>query len=92
MKNKLIALVALGLLTVACVEKHEPQQTVQSGNFQVEYLFENQGCKAYRFLDGGRYIYYTDCSGKTEYDYTVTTRAGKTTTTRTEHVQNSTSK
>lgn len=75
--KKLGLLLVLAVALVSC--KEAPQATVQSGNFQVEYLFENDGCKAYRFQDGGRYIYYTDCSGKTEYSYSS---GGKNSTTK----------
>ena len=30
---------------------------------QVEYLFEHEGCKVYRFMDMGHYIYFTNCEG-----------------------------
>lgn len=80
----LLSLVLVGLSSC----KKAPQETVQSGNFEVEYLFEKDGCKAYRFLDGGTYIYYTDCSGKTEYTRTI--HSGKT--HYTQKIQSSTSK
>ena len=75
--KKILTLIILVLVTVSC--KKDPQSTVQKGNFIVEYLFENDGCKAYRFKDGKRYIYYTDCSGRTEYQYQVSN--GKSSTT-----------
>lgn len=60
--KKLMILVALML--IGCVK--EPESSETKGSFDVELLFENDGCKVYRFFDG-RYIYYTDCSGKTFY-------------------------
>ena len=36
---------------------------------QIEFLFEKDGCKMYRFKDGGRYIYWSNCDGRTEYSY-----------------------
>lgn len=27
------------------------------------YLFEHEGCKVYRFMDMGHYIYFTNCEG-----------------------------
>jgi len=33
----------------------------------------------YRFKDGGMYIYWSDCQGKVQYDYTQST--GKSTVT-----------
>ena len=36
-----------------------------NNTYRVEYLFEHEGCKVYRFYDYGRYIYYTNCNGQT---------------------------
>lgn len=30
--------------------------------YKVEYLFEHEGCKVYRFLDDGHFVYYTNCN------------------------------
>lgn len=30
-------------------------------SYQVEYLFEHDGCKVYRFYDRGNYVYFTNC-------------------------------
>ncbi len=32
--------------------------------YQVDYLFEHDGCKVYRFHDDGRYVYFTNCTGE----------------------------
>lgn len=61
----------------------QAQQTIQSGDFQVDFLFEKDGCKIYRFSDGGRYIYWSNCEGRMQNDYTQTT--GKT--SHTVHVE-----
>ena len=31
--------------------------------YNVEYLFEYDGCKVYRFSDRGQYVYFTNCRG-----------------------------
>ena len=31
--------------------------------YSVDYLFEHEGCKVYRFMDEGRYVYFTNCTG-----------------------------
>lgn len=31
--------------------------------FEIDYLFEHDGCKVYRFYDMGNYIYFTNNSG-----------------------------
>lgn len=67
---KYILLVSLFLLG-SCMK--DSQQTIQHGNFEVEFLFEQDGCRMYRFFDG-QYIYWSDCSGKVSYE----TSNGKT--------------
>jgi hypothetical protein len=41
----------------------EPAQN--NKEYVVEYLFEHDGCKVYRFYDRGDYIYFTNCRGET---------------------------
>lgn len=73
---KIIASIVLSFLLFGCVA--DSQEAVQTGNFVVEYLFEHEGCKMYRFRDGGmRYIYYSNCTGKTSTTY----KSGKNSTT-----------
>lgn len=31
--------------------------------YTVEYLFEHDGCKLYRFMDNGNYVYFSNCNG-----------------------------
>ena len=76
MKYLLIALV----LMTGCVERGTPVEVHTNGDFVVEFLFEKDGCKMYRFRDGNtRYIYWANCSGKVNADYKTST--GKSTTT-----------
>jgi hypothetical protein len=65
------------LAFIGCRE--DAQETIQNGNFQVEFLFEQDSCKMYRFKDGTRMIYWANCAGRTQYDYTTST--GKSTVT-----------
>ena len=37
------------------------EKPVNNSTYQVEYLFEHEGCKVYRFMDMGHYIYFTNC-------------------------------
>jgi hypothetical protein len=32
--------------------------------YKVDFLFEHDGCKVYRFLDRGNYVYFTNCNGE----------------------------
>ncbi|WP_164466381.1 hypothetical protein [Chryseobacterium carnipullorum] len=34
---------------------------------QPEFLFEKDGCKMYKFTDEHRRVYWSNCSGRTEY-------------------------
>ena len=34
-----------------------------NNTYNVEYLFEHEGCKVYRFYDRGNYVYFTNCAG-----------------------------
>lgn len=31
--------------------------------YKVEFLFEHDGCKVYRFSDYGNFVYFTNCNG-----------------------------
>ena len=57
MKKIILALVIIIGLS-SCYK--EAQSTEQTGNgFKVEFLFEKDGIKVYRFFDGGDYHYFT---------------------------------
>ena len=32
-------------------------------DYKVDYLFEHDGCKVYRFWDGSYFVYFTNCNG-----------------------------
>lgn len=66
-------LMLAAVLFVGCV--NDAKESVQNGDFKVEFLFEQNGCKMYRFKDGGTYVYWSDCQGKVQYDYS--TQSGK---------------
>jgi hypothetical protein len=58
MKKTIIAL-AIALTVTSCV--HEAQSKSHEGiDFEVEFLFEKDGVKMYRFYDNGRFHYYTN--------------------------------
>ena len=83
---KRIILLLLAVTLLASCDK-EAKETEQNGEFTIEYLFEKNGCKMYRFEDCGRYIYWCDCQGKVNSDYTIL--SGKSTVTH--HVESITS-
>jgi len=76
MKQILLALAFITL--VGCRENALKKVESNNSGVEVELLFENDGCKVYRFWDGN-YVYYTDCTGKISYEYT--TQSGKSQTT-----------
>lgn len=39
------------------------QKPGNNQTYNVDYLFEHDGCKVYRFYDMGNYVYFTNCSG-----------------------------
>lgn len=65
MRTWVCVLLLLGVFT-SC--RNDAKETVQTGDFKLEFLFEHEGCKVYRFKDGGRYIYWTTCPGRLQSD------------------------
>jgi hypothetical protein len=73
MKNKLVNKIKhlfIGLILIFLLScKGEAKEVHQDGDFKIEFLFEQDGCKIYRFKDSGRYIYWTNCSGNIQSNY-----------------------
>jgi hypothetical protein len=44
------------------IERFSPSN---NESYNVDYLFEHDGCKVYRFFDRGHYVYFTNCTGET---------------------------
>ncbi len=53
--------------TYSCVITRPIERIPPANNktYNVDYLFEHDGCKVYRFFDRGHYVYFTNCSGET---------------------------
>ena len=60
-------------LTKEQIRKQEYEQRLE--DYDVQFLFECNGVKVYRFDDLGEHVYFTDANGMTKYQYT--TRTGK---------------
>lgn len=74
------AVLLLALLVLAGCAK-EAESTARVGaDFAVDKLFTNEGCTAFRFSDGGRFIYYVDCNNQTTASWTES--CGKSCTRR----------
>lgn len=72
MKRKLLIIfvvILIAYMLLGCA-KGKPQEVTQNGDFKVEFLFEQDGCKMYRFKDGKRYIYWVNQTGKVNSDFT----------------------
>ena len=69
MRYIMIFMIAIFLL-LGC-DKIEPEEVKRSSNasYKVERLFEVDGVTVYRFLDNGRYIYFTNRTGEAGYTY-----------------------
>ena len=70
-------------LTKEQIRKQEYEQRLK--DYRVQFLFECNGVKVYRFLDCNKWVYFTDTNGMTKYQYT--TRMGKFGFTTTYRVQ-----
>ena len=87
--KSLATFIAVVFLT-SCNKDAQQKQVTTNPEFTIELLFEKDGCKIYRFQDGGRNIYWTNCTGKIQYDETHLHSNGKTTSSSTEHFENET--
>lgn len=68
--KKIIFLLAFvfSLVLTGCKKAGTQVQTDgEKHDFDVQFLFETDGVKVYRFFDGGDYIYFTNTSGTTSY-------------------------
>lgn len=87
---KKLTLIATALLLTSCGGDPDqvPESYVMTENYYpVHFLFEHEGCKVYKFSDGGRVVYYTNCDGSTSWE---TTRSqGKHRVTEYHNVPNS---
>lgn len=59
------SIILLSIVMVSCYTQKPLEKSAPDNNetYKVEYLFEHDGCKVYRFHDRGNYIYFTNCTG-----------------------------
>ncbi|MBP1638045.1 MAG: hypothetical protein H6Q18_834 [Bacteroidetes bacterium] len=62
---KTLYIIAICLLSTSCIVNRPltVQPSENNNTYTIEYLFEHEGCKVYRFLDRGYYVYFTNCNG-----------------------------
>jgi hypothetical protein len=66
MKNMIFALLAFSVFVGCYTQEPIARQAPRNNKtYEVEYLFEHDGCKVYRFEDRGRDVYFTSCRGET---------------------------
>ena len=60
-----VVLVLLTLLSVSCYVSKPVSSAIPENNltYEVDFLFEHEGCRVYRFYDRGNYVYFTNCCG-----------------------------
>ena len=64
--KKIITLLCVFHLIACSTEKPISREPPKNNvTYKVEYLFEHDGCKVYRFRDNGNYVYFTSCKGET---------------------------
>ncbi|MGM0464669.1 MAG: DUF4884 domain-containing protein [Bacteroidota bacterium] len=66
--KKIIRITALIIIAVSfysCFSQRPLSRERPDNNrtYRVEYLFEHDGCRVYRFRDQGHYVYFTNCGG-----------------------------
>ncbi|HEY4874316.1 MAG TPA: DUF4884 domain-containing protein [Puia sp.] len=64
MKTIFPFLLMLSILGCTIQKPVSSEKSNNNGDYTVKYLFEYGGCKVYRFLDGGRTVYFTNCNGE----------------------------
>jgi hypothetical protein len=60
----IIFLLAILLLGGYSCSVQNPLASTKADNnksYEVQYLFEHDGCKVYRFQDNGHFVYFTNC-------------------------------
>jgi len=65
MKNSNLFLVGFFITLSSCYTgiPITAEKPANNKTYEVEYLFEHEGCKVYRFHDHGNYVYFTNCEG-----------------------------
>ena len=64
MKKLILALLILS----GCVREGIRKEITNNAEFELTLLFEKDGCKVYRFYDGGYYRYFTNCKGSVQWN------------------------
>lgn len=62
--RKIVVVALIGFLSSCYFSQPIVREVPQNNQtYQVDYLFEHDGCKVFRFYDMGNYVYFTNCNG-----------------------------
>lgn len=63
---KVVVALSLFMLLQSCLLQQPLQRSLSDNNqsYVVEYLFDHEGCKMYRFFDRGYYVYFSNCNSE----------------------------
>ncbi|MDU1903888.1 MAG: DUF4884 domain-containing protein [Dysgonomonas sp.] len=84
MKTHIIFFSLFVVVLCSCVGQQPVTTNISENNrdYEVDYLFEHDGCKVYRFRDYDRYVYFTNCNGNVTAIKNDSTRTRVETITR----------
>lgn len=72
--KKILLIIAAAGLVFGCAESGQSRRPAAGNkNFSPVFLFEVDGVRVYRFRDAGRYVYFTNTTGRISYTKTVNT-------------------
>lgn len=69
-KFSIIAIVLVTFFS-SCNEEAKEKVVTNNASFNVELLFEIDGCKVYRFMDVGRNRYFSTCQGSVSWNESI---------------------
>lgn len=59
----LLSVIILFLTSCSIQQPVASEYSQNNEDYTVDYLFEHEGCKVYRFRDRDNYVYFTNCNG-----------------------------
>lgn len=68
-KQTLLSILLVAMFSSCAGNGQSVQTSKSSGNYDVQFLFEVDHVKVYRFYDAGRWIYFTNTNGSCAYTY-----------------------
>jgi hypothetical protein len=61
-------IIILFIFLYGCSVEPEQVEKTSNQNIKLDFLFEKDGCKVYRFSDRGQYVYWTNCRGNISWE------------------------